>query len=51
MVAAYRRVKRPRGRDMDLAIAACALEHGASLWTLKPGDFRDIHGLLLYQAE
>src|SRR5213596_2792254 len=25
----YRKVKRPRGREADLAIAACALAHGA----------------------
>lgn len=47
----YRRVKRPRGRDMDLAIAACAIEHGARLWTLNTEDFDDIPDLLLYAAE
>ncbi len=44
----YRQVKRPRGREIDLAIAASALTHGASLWTLNPADFRDIPGLSLY---
>lgn len=44
----YRALKRPRGRDMDIAIAACALEHGARLWTLDPGDFLDVPGLALY---
>ena len=44
----YRSLKRARGRDMDIAIAACALEHGARLWTLNPGDFRDMPGLELY---
>ena len=44
----YRTVKRARGRDMDFAIAACALEHGASLWTLNPADFKDIPDLELY---
>lgn len=44
----YRQVKRPRGREIDLAIAASALTHGASLWTLNPADFRDIAGLSLY---
>ena len=29
----YRRVGRARGRELDLAIAACALTNGASLWT------------------
>src|SRR5262249_48361241 len=38
----YRRVQRPRGREVDIAIAACALTHDASLWTLNPDDFRDI---------
>jgi predicted nucleic acid-binding protein len=45
----YRALKRARGRDMDIAIAACALEHGASVWTLNPGDFRDMPGLKLYE--
>ena len=44
----YRAVHRARGRDMDIVIAACALEHGARLWTLNPDDFRDMPGLTLY---
>jgi predicted nucleic acid-binding protein len=44
----YRSVERPRGRELDLAIAACALTHGAAFWTLNPRDFRDIPGLRLY---
>jgi predicted nucleic acid-binding protein len=43
----YRRVKRPRQRGIDLAIAACAIAHGAALWTLNPQDFRDIPDLEL----
>lgn len=43
----YRRMKRPRRREIDLAIAACAIVHGAALWTLNPRDFRDIPGLEL----
>lgn len=43
------RLKRARGRDMDIAIAACAVERGARLWTLNPDDFRDIPGLQLYE--
>jgi len=44
----YRALKRARGRDMDVAIAATALEHGARVWTLHPDDFRDMPGLTLY---
>jgi predicted nucleic acid-binding protein len=43
----YRTLSRPRGREIDLAIAACALAHGAALWTLNPVDFQDIPGLRL----
>ncbi len=43
----YARVTRPRSRQFDLAIAACALVHGAALWTLNPEDFRDIPDLRL----
>lgn len=45
----YRSLPRARGRDMDIAIAACAIEHGARLWTLNPADFRDLPGLELYE--
>ena len=44
----YRSLKRARGRDMDIAIAACAVAHGARLWTLNPDDFRDLPGVELY---
>ena len=43
----YRRVRTPRGREADLAIAACALSHDAALWTLNVEDFEDIEGLRL----
>ncbi len=43
----YRGLRRPRGREIDLAIAACALVRDAALWTLNPADFRDIPGLRL----
>jgi predicted nucleic acid-binding protein len=45
----YRALRRARGREIDVAIAACAIEHGATLWTLNPDDFRDIPGLALYR--
>lgn len=43
----YKLVPRARGREIDLAIAACALAAGAAVWTLNPGDFDDIAGLRL----
>ena len=43
----YRRLRRPRHREIDLAIAACAIVQGAALWTLNPQDFRDVPGLTL----
>ncbi|MEZ5293697.1 MAG: PIN domain-containing protein [Vicinamibacterales bacterium] len=45
--ALYKQVRRPRGRDVDLAIAACAVAHDAALWTLNRADFDDIPGLRL----
>lgn len=46
----YRQVRRPRGREIDLAIAACAMSQRATLWTLNPRDFRDIPGLDVLDA-
>ena len=46
----YRSVSRPRGREMDLAIAACAIARDAELWTLNPADFKDIPGLRQHPA-
>ncbi|MGH9409863.1 MAG: type II toxin-antitoxin system VapC family toxin, partial [Vicinamibacterales bacterium] len=43
----YRRLGRPRPREIDIAIAACAFAQDAALWTLNPRDFRDIPGLRL----
>ena len=42
---------RPRRREIDLAIAACALSRDALLWTLNPSDFADIPGLDLFRPE
>jgi predicted nucleic acid-binding protein len=47
----YRNVRRSRGREADLAIAACALSSDASLWTLNEEDFRDIPNLILWKVE
>jgi len=44
----YTRVTRPRGREIDIAIAACAILHGASLWTLNRSDFADVPDLTLH---
>jgi predicted nucleic acid-binding protein len=43
----YATVRRPRGREIDLAVAACALHDGAALWTLNRLDFSDLPGLTL----
>ena len=43
----YGAVSRPRGREIDLVVAACAIAGGATLWTLNPRDFKDIPGLTL----
>ena len=43
----YRIVSRPKGRELDLAIAACAVTAGARLWTLNLKDFQDIPKLSL----
>jgi predicted nucleic acid-binding protein len=45
----YRSIRRPRGREMDVAIAACAIEDSAALWTLNPSDFEDLPGVRLYR--
>ncbi len=44
----YRRLPRPRGREVDLAIAACAWSWKARLWTLNPSDFADVPGVELF---
>ena len=45
--ALYASLRRPRGREVDLAVAACAMTHGAALWTLSSQDFQDIPDLEL----
>jgi predicted nucleic acid-binding protein len=46
----YRRVARPRGREIDLAVAAHALALDAELWTLDASDFADVPELRLVAA-
>jgi predicted nucleic acid-binding protein len=41
----YRALARPRGREIDIAIAACAICHDATLWTTNVKDFEDVPGL------
>ena len=43
----YREVSRARGREIDLAIAACAIAWEATLWTLNLEDFEDLPGLVV----
>jgi predicted nucleic acid-binding protein len=43
----HRTLRRPRGREVDLAVAACALAAGAALWTLNRADFEDVPDLQL----
>jgi len=43
----YRTVKSPRSREIDIAIAATAISHDASLWTLNRRDFEDVPRLRL----
>src|SRR5471032_560974 len=45
----YKQVTRARGRDIDLAVAACAVANGAAVWTLNPADFRDVPNLRLIE--
>jgi len=43
----YVELNRVGSREMDLAIAACAIADDAALWTLNEEDFGDIPGLKL----
>jgi len=44
----YRSLSRPRGRELDIAIAASAIVKEAALWSLNAQDFKDIPGLRLW---
>jgi predicted nucleic acid-binding protein len=48
--ALYGGVKGARQRQADLAIAACAIELNARLWTLNRSDFEGIPGLMLFEG-
>lgn len=43
----HRELPRPRGREIDLAIAASALVWRCPLWTLNVSDFEDVPELRL----
>ena len=45
----HAQVPRAEGRALEMAIAACALAHGAALLTLVPADFRGIPSLRLVE--
>jgi predicted nucleic acid-binding protein len=47
----FRALGGARQRSLDFAIAACALEYDAALWTLNREDFEDIPGLTLYRHD
>ena len=47
----YKSIRRARGREADLAVAACAIRNKAELWTLNRADFTDIPGLTLFQPQ
>jgi predicted nucleic acid-binding protein len=48
--ALYREIVNPRGREVDLAIAACAITWDAWLWTLNRRDFQTVPGLRLWEG-
>ena len=47
----YGSVPRPRGREIDLAIASCAITWDAVLWTHNVGDFADVPGLRISRPD
>lgn len=46
----YRALARSRGREIDLAVAACALSWNGVLWTLNTRDVQDVPDLRLYSG-
>jgi predicted nucleic acid-binding protein len=46
----YKSARRPRGREIDLAIAAYAITREAELWTINISDFADLRGLRLTRS-
>jgi predicted nucleic acid-binding protein len=47
----YKAIRKPRGREIDICIAACAILRNAALWTLNTADFADIPGIRLEPAD
>jgi predicted nucleic acid-binding protein len=45
----YRSLRRARSREIDIAIAACAILQEAQLWTQNATDYADIPNLKLYR--
>ena len=46
----YKSARRPRGREIDLAIAAYAISRQAELWTINISAFADLQGLRLTRS-
>ena len=46
----YRAVDEPRGREVDIAIAAHGVVRGAGVWTLNVDDFADLPGVDLFRS-
>lgn len=44
----YRAIEEPRGREVDIAIAAHALTRNAPVWSLNATDFEDLPGAALF---
>lgn len=44
----YRTIEEPRGREVDIAIAAHALTRNAPVWSLNATDFEDLPGVVLF---